>query len=149
MGRDPRAMLFYGIAYNEDDELPEDISDKEWEFTHAARQAAVPQPSAEWDHERAAKDSEYDKEWDDWRTRCDEWEKEQCDLRIRGSCGDPQSIVYVNESYKSVEWDETLEVSTDRPEQEWQKWDEKLKAYCDALGLPWRKPAWLLASYYG
>jgi hypothetical protein len=28
-------------------------------------------------------------------------------------------------------------------------WAEKLRAFCDLLGIPWQEPSWWLASYWG
>lgn len=149
MGMSPDAMVFYGIAYTDEDELPEDISDKAYEYEQAEEDKACPQPYPEYDRKRADPnvDPEYAKVWEKWRSVLDKGKRGRCEFRDRGHCDYSMPFVYVTASFLKVEWTEVAEVDTG--EDGGGKWNEQLKDYCKVLGLPFRQPKWLLAAYYG
>jgi len=147
MGMTASARIFYGIAFTDDDELPDDLGDRAYGHEREERNRAVPLPG-EFDLERERADPEFAAVWDRWREQRREFEKGQAQLGHRGYEFSHYHVA-IKGSELSVSWTETAEVNVLHLMKADEEWNEKLRAYCAALGLPWREPKWLLAASYG
>lgn len=146
----PEGILFYGIAYKREDlGDEEDWYDKVEEYFDRCRDRDCPEPYPEYDKKQddPKVNPEYARKWSKWRKDIKKWEPGQVNMGFRGSGDYSEPYLYVIGSRTRVEWDEVEEVSTKNLGAA--DWDEKLKEYCKAAGLPFRKPKWLLAAYYG
>lgn len=137
MGMDATAILFWGIVFTDDDEIPRDFADDVYEALDADQKRDVPEPSGD-DYKSG--------EWAAWRERRDAWERGQCDLGRCGSCDDASYFARPNAAEIKVDWGDATEIKSLEVDP---TWEPKLRTFCERFGLPWREPRWWLVAYYG
>jgi hypothetical protein len=146
MGVSTDAILFWGIVYAEDDEIPENIDDILSDIESVDEQIECPRPEEYYSWSRMKNDPEYAQLWDDWRRRHDLWEQCRCDIGWHYSSDYPMYYICVNASRTRARRGYPQEITTITVEVDW---ESKLKDYCVRLNLPWHDPKWWLVSYWG
>lgn len=142
MGMSSTAILFWGLCGDEEEghwsniglnyedtdyiKLPEDEDgDEEWENVYVSRKG---HPNAEWD------------------TKKELIEKSGCTICTHCSFDYGMPYVAIEKSevrnYQgNLTEIKTLEVQPD--------WEQKLRKFCEVMGIKWSEPKWWLVSLYG
>jgi hypothetical protein len=124
---DPTAMLFYGIAYDDDDELPADYDNIHLADSLARQEVAAPQPP------NSGHDGITGPAWDAWRVTLTAWVPAQVNLRYRGTYKINAPFLCINESLRSVDWLEVAEIAN---LDVGPAWDADLLACCSRPAMP-------------
>jgi hypothetical protein len=144
MGVNTDAILFFGIDLGEDEmqDWPWNNTgreDYEW-WDYVAEKLGIVGPDVSYDgHEKAYR--EY------WDRRHAAVEQLGCEIGIH--CSESYPCTYValtgkkkkaNRGYPNTVDKSFLDVTEDDV--------DKLKKFCELVGIPWQEPSWLLASYW-
>jgi hypothetical protein len=134
MGVSTDGILFYGIAYDEDglwEESKEWDYENDWEETFYIRTGTPCYPKDGWFEAQKAT-------------------KAKWGVEIGRHCSDECTMYYVAlvshnfsacRGYPEEITAEKMALPADA--------DEKIKAFCELMGIPYEKPKWMLASYVG
>lgn len=135
------AILFYGIDLGEDLDIDEiarncglDPDDEDYEFNTLD----------DFYLKKIGIERGEDEDYVEWKKRKELALNGVCDGR---HCSGDYPMYYVSigshyEAYRGHPTEVTnLEINSD--------WDDKIKTYCETIGIPFSKPKWLLASYWG
>lgn len=127
-------ILFWGIHFDEGEFEP----GWEWEDAYAATKGVI-KPTAPYEGNENIY-SAY------WAAKRDAVESAGCLVDAHCSGEYPMFYVAVKASQTVnrrgyPEEIKSLEVGAD--------WEAKLRAFCEALGVPWSQPKWWLVSYWG
>ena len=129
MGQSANGRLVFGFKVGEEDEIPEFLAAYEGDLDYLILAKAGLSESRDW-HLRNAT-------------------VEACvaDMERLGTYDYCQHVLCVRGLKLSAEWSETVvitpELLTVPPEK-----IAEFKAWCDANGVPWQEPQWLLSSFF-
>lgn len=139
MGVSTDAKLFYGIR------LPEDFEEPEWMQSADQDDEYLKRTNAEGP-ERPPSENYRDAEWDAWRTVRNALIKTiPCEMDYEGSDGCLMHVVAMKGTLQTASRGYPIHPHMNLPADA----DEKIKAYCEVMGLPYSKPQWWLASWWG
>jgi len=140
MGVSTNAILFYGIAYDDDVEMPweDEIMDPE-DFYARARGAKI--PTVEYEMDKRA----HERFWDERRKLM-----RASGVEIGRHCSDRYPMLYLATRETEITayrgFPKTVDPKGLVPPKDA---DKKLKDFCETMGLPYRQPEWTLVSYWG
>lgn len=142
MGVSTNAILFYGIALDEDAELNPKLEDCNGDFEELyAAEKGVKEPDSDYTNETA---DAYHKYWDEKRRVNQE---SGCEVGRHCSSEYPMQFVCVTAGKYVAHRGDVMDIPDQliaRP-----GWDYVLEEYCKILGIPYSKPSWHLVSFWG
>jgi hypothetical protein len=157
MGVSTNAYLFYGFEFfspeNEGEKLSFDID--AWEDEYAARcgikdTSGLRDEHGEYALEKGTKEFEAaEKRWDEY-TEARRRAVEACGCVIDSHCSGDAPIYFV--THKDHFEVATRGVALEIPPGRFKVEDHQIQAmiaFCQRMGIPYREPKWILASYWG
>jgi hypothetical protein len=70
-------------------------------------------------------------------------------LKIHGCYEDPGEFVAIIDSHIDGDWDSPTTLNSDHFQKATPEWDEKLKKFCELMGIDYQEPRWLMVCNYG
>lgn len=139
MGMDSIAKVFYGILIPEETSWGEDEhgNEEDFEIAYAAVMGCC-RPKTKWD--------DAEEEWRQYWDRCKALlETARVDVDYHGNDYWTGRFLYRIGAFHDAWNGQVTEVDFTVPDGA----DEDLKHVCEAVGIPWTQPRWLLVSSYG
>jgi hypothetical protein len=146
MGVSTNAILFWGIELGEENPLEEDpdagADDTDAAAMYALKKEGLKEPEEEFSHEDEKILNLYKDYWD---KRNKIHDAAGCEHDIHCSCDYPMHYAAVTESVTTARRGSPEEITS---LVEGHDWREKLRDYCETLGIPWQEPKWWLVSLW-
>jgi hypothetical protein len=147
MGQSTDAYLFFGFDFHDgessDDDLWYDAADillNDWDEEYAVRRG-TPRPTMAYEENKDAHRAF-------WDAKNKLVEESGCTINTHCSGEYPVFFVCITESYLRASRGYPTEVPEGHTVPA-EGWVDKLKAFCEVMGITWREPKWYLASYWG
>ncbi len=139
MGRSATAYIFYGIDFDESSDDHITLSSEPEE--QYAVNCGFPKPSVPYD---SFANQEIHRAF--WTKKQELMEASDCTIETYGYGDEPYYFIAIKSSVITAWQGDSIPVNLPEIPSDW---NQKLKDFCDKLGVQYSPPSWKLVSYYG